>query len=885
MLPATDPADAVTAPLVCYESSSGDEGALQVQADDAAECTVHPPSVWEPVASLNDTAFQGQKNTAAPVTRHLPLLVSTQQAKPGSSDSEGNDASLTAKANKCLHAPQPVEPPPAAVMDTDRTFHVASHTPSDPASASNDIAAPARTTHPTRADMQADKSTHGSAKPPMGIRVESHSAALDTVLSLTKPDAAAQPSIGARVPGVVPGRVAVASVASYIAEPSVGEALSGGGKDLVGRRVEVWWSKDKAFYPGVVKSYNHRKKTHLVVYNDGEKFSEDLRQKKHKLPNVSNEVINPDALSDSDSSDEGASSQQEAEDWELLPANKPPASSASGRQRDRQPAVHDQAPRKAGSGALMPRAATKTRPPTAFRAAAVNATAQEANEGPMRNDNVPVTYSRKKNPAAGEAAAAAVTGSAAHKSVPACGSNKRKSAGNRPAHSKIQDPSVLSQSTLGRRQSRATATNGLHSGAIATGPGPEAAGAPIVTPRAAPSSVSSDAQPKSAASPVPSSGPNINPKSAPISVPSSGPSPVAGTSDPSRAAPTLQAAAPVLPKAASDASPKPLLRAASMSAPSTEPASAVLCSPPRPAPRQTPKPPPTLAEEYAVNPTKATILKHHTALMDQFNPDLESTPGPNFPPAASNTPRNLPALHSAREGSDTHTHTTSQHGTEMVLYGVRSRAGPPYSRSPNQAWKSAAQLHSPGSSASPLPKQAVAPRASQATAQFLNGNEEKKRKGSASMHDAVLPPVLVQTIRQDEAPTNFGALVVHPGDVSSNPDLQSSGPASAAQAAAGVVVPGPRSAEEDALAIVPVAPNSMKWPADVHEMVSRLVFQTNTHNVFRCSEPDGYELRAVLPGMSIDDISVSCQPDGEQRLMPGHAYCSEAWHDGDDDDV
>ncbi|DBA69497.1 TPA: hypothetical protein ACH3X2_012773 [Trebouxia sp. C0005] len=452
------------------------------------------------------------------------------------------------------------------------------------------------------------------------------------------------------------------------------------------------------------------------------------------------------------------------------------------------------------------------------------------------------------------------------------------------------------------------------------------------------------------------------------------------------------------------------------------------------------------------------------------DPDLESTPGPNFPPAASNTPRNLPVLHSAREGSDTHTHTTSQHGTEMVLYGVRSRAGPPYSKSPNQAWKSAAQLHSPGSSASPLPKQAVAPRASQvtaalamqaaasvpdeataaepeqasavmaeqtrhamprqaaaaatgekqkkrgslvgassllgpeATAQFLNGNEEKKRKGSASMHDAVLPPVLVQSkaaskrqkqgsvptgrqfepnqvadnsllgpssdpqqpdttakspaatasgpgaaahgpsdlhslgtkadtsrlraaagspraaghnvllsqmssplgpgavrhglktarhsvdpvspradadgpraaapgsaaaelslaiaIRQDEAPTNFGALVVHPGDVSSNPDLQSSGPASAAQAAAGVVVPGPRSAEEDALAIVPVAPNSMKWPADVHEMVSRLVFQTNTHNVFRCSEPDGYELRAVLPGMSIDDISVSCQPDG-----------------------
>lgn len=108
---------------------------------------------------------------------------------------------------------------------------------------------------------------------------------------------------------------------------------------------------------------------------------------------------------------------------------------------------------------------------------------------------------------------------------------------------------------------------------------------------------------------------------------------------------------------------------------------------------------------------------------------------------------------------------------------------------------------------------------------------------------------LAIAIRQDEAPTNFGALVVHPGDVSSNPDLQSSGPASAAQAAAGVVVPGPRSAEEDALAIVPVAPNSMKWPADVHEMVSRLVFQTNTHNV--CS---------MVPALCDQTVLYPCVP-------------------------
>lgn len=46
----------------------------------------------------------------------------------------------------------------------------------------------------------------------------------------------------------------------------------------------------------------------------------------------------------------GASSQREAEDWELLPANQPPASSASGRQHDKQPALQSPAPRKTESG-------------------------------------------------------------------------------------------------------------------------------------------------------------------------------------------------------------------------------------------------------------------------------------------------------------------------------------------------------------------------------------------------------------------------------------------------------------------------------------------------------------------------------------------------------
>ncbi len=91
---------------------------------------------------------------------------------------------------------------------------------------------------------------------------------------------------------------------------------------------------------------------------------------------------------------------------------------------------------------------------------------------------------------------------------------------------------------------------------------------------------------------------------------------------------------------------------------------------------------------------------------------------------------------------------------------------------------------------------------------------------------------LALAIRQDETPTNPGALVIHHGVVPTSPRLKSAGPASAAQAAAGAVVPGPRSAEEDALAVAPVAPSSMEWAsADVHDMMTRLVFKTDTHNV------------------------------------------------------
>ncbi|KAJ0808766.1 putative sister chromatid cohesion protein Pds5 [Helianthus annuus] len=40
--------------------------------------------------------------------------------------------------------------------------------------------------------------------------------------------------------------------------------------DLIGRRIKVWWPKDREFYEGLVKSYDHEKKRHVVLYNDGD---------------------------------------------------------------------------------------------------------------------------------------------------------------------------------------------------------------------------------------------------------------------------------------------------------------------------------------------------------------------------------------------------------------------------------------------------------------------------------------------------------------------------------------------------------------------------------------------------------------------------------------
>ncbi|CAI9279977.1 unnamed protein product [Lactuca saligna] len=41
-------------------------------------------------------------------------------------------------------------------------------------------------------------------------------------------------------------------------------------KDLIGRRIKVWWPMDKEFYEGLVKSYDQENNKHVVLYDDGD---------------------------------------------------------------------------------------------------------------------------------------------------------------------------------------------------------------------------------------------------------------------------------------------------------------------------------------------------------------------------------------------------------------------------------------------------------------------------------------------------------------------------------------------------------------------------------------------------------------------------------------
>ncbi|BFG24802.1 hypothetical protein CerSpe_110760 [Prunus speciosa] len=52
---------------------------------------------------------------------------------------------------------------------------------------------------------------------------------------------------------------------------------------LVGSRIKVWWPMDKAFYEGVVSSYDPAKKKHLVLYVDGDEENLNLKKQRWQL--------------------------------------------------------------------------------------------------------------------------------------------------------------------------------------------------------------------------------------------------------------------------------------------------------------------------------------------------------------------------------------------------------------------------------------------------------------------------------------------------------------------------------------------------------------------------------------------------------------------------
>lgn len=52
------------------------------------------------------------------------------------------------------------------------------------------------------------------------------------------------------------------------------------GKELVGRRIKVWWPLDKMYYEGAVSSYNPFDRKHKVLYADGDEEVLDLRTEK-----------------------------------------------------------------------------------------------------------------------------------------------------------------------------------------------------------------------------------------------------------------------------------------------------------------------------------------------------------------------------------------------------------------------------------------------------------------------------------------------------------------------------------------------------------------------------------------------------------------------------
>ncbi|GJU10023.1 phospholipase-like protein [Tanacetum coccineum] len=63
-------------------------------------------------------------------------------------------------------------------------------------------------------------------------------------------------------------------------------------ESLVGRRIKVWWSEDKSYYRGVVKSFDSSTKRHKVLYDDGVEELIDLNQERWELVEITSSLSN-----------------------------------------------------------------------------------------------------------------------------------------------------------------------------------------------------------------------------------------------------------------------------------------------------------------------------------------------------------------------------------------------------------------------------------------------------------------------------------------------------------------------------------------------------------------------------------------------------------------
>lgn len=272
------------------------------------------------------------------------------------------------------------------------------------------------------------------------------------------------------------------------------------------------------------------------------------------------------------------------------------------------------------------------------------------------------------------------------------------------------------------------------------------------------------ADPASTAPISPLSPPSADPKSGPTAAPSTSPAldVSAGLRPVSKAVPSSVLSAP--PKAGPSMNPQSPPGTASRSisdphqsdpAPSADP-SAVLM--PNPNPPQWPSL--NLAEAYAADPTGKAVLDCYQTMCSQIgaciaktgdpvmkqmlesmlpgtsakslgavsaapysssdsdsdtesdsDSDLESTPGPNLTHAVTQPPRTSPLFGGAGNGHDSSAHSLQlpqQHMTGRMTADVPAQhEGPPLGL-PNQAWKSANQLHAPGRPLPAVSEQAAA---------------------------------------------------------------------------------------------------------------------------------------------------------------------------------